>query len=167
MDLAAARGADIKPTDKQESPMLRILLAVGILVLNGTTMAAMYKWVDEQGVTHYSQHPPKDNAAQRMTPPPPPAEDPAAAQQRLQEQVDAFDQRRGAAQEEAAAAEKAAAEQERRQQRCEAARRNLQSLQLGGGRRIRTPDGEYVRPTDAYREEQMAQARKIIQENCK
>ncbi len=147
--------------------MFRVLLVVGILVLNGSATAAMYKWVDEQGVTHYSQHPPKDNEAERLRPPPPPATDPAAAQQKLQDKVKGFDERRGAAQEAAAKAEQDAAEQQRRQKACEAARRNLQVLQAGGNRLIQTPDGEYIRPTDEYRNEQMSKARKIIEENCK
>ena len=146
--------------------MYRILLTTCLLCCSLVTHAAMYKWVDENGVTQFSQYPPKDQPAERLRPPPPPAEDPAAAQERLQKQIDRFDNRR--LMEETGRQEQVQQEAEaaQRQQRCEAARHNLEVLQLGGGRRIRTESGEVSRPTDEQREARMQAARKAIEENC-
>ncbi len=146
--------------------MYRILLATCLLCISLATHAAMYKWVDENGVTQFSQYPPKDQQAERLRPPPPPAEDPAAAKARLQKQIDGFDNRRLTEETDQEEQAKQAAEAAQRKRRCEAARHNLESLQLGGGRRIQTETGEVIRPTDAQREERMQAARKIIEEDC-
>lgn len=147
--------------------MYRLLLATGLLIACLPTHAAMYKWVDENGVTQFSQTPPRDQPAERLRPPPPPAEDPAAARERLQKQIDGFDNRR--LMEEVGAEEQAKqdADAAERNKRCEAARRNLETLQLGGGRRIRDESGAVIRPTDEWREQRMEEARKAIAEYCK
>jgi hypothetical protein len=78
-------GPATKPTwekggDMKISPLLAGLMA-GVVGIAG---AALYKWVDERGVTHYSESPPPARPSTRMEDPPrippprpPPAVDPA------------------------------------------------------------------------------------------
>jgi len=59
------------------------ILAAGSLVVAGDAAAQAYKWVDAQGKTHFSDSPPPDRKATRISIKPQVAEDPAAvAQQR-------------------------------------------------------------------------------------
>ena len=54
----------------------RLLLAMGLLLCAAPSSAQMYKWVDEKGVTHYSESPPPGRKAQQIqqaTPAPGPA----------------------------------------------------------------------------------------------
>ncbi|MGA7979397.1 MAG: DUF4124 domain-containing protein [Chromatiaceae bacterium] len=130
--------------------------------------ADMYRWVDENGRTVYSQSPPPDGQAVKLkaAPPPPPAEV-SAAQKRLQRQIEtSFDDReeRKRAAEEQAKKDEAA---KRLAENCAAARKNLETLQNLGPRMIRTSDGEYRRLSE---EEVAAEIRKTeeqIAKHCK
>ena len=58
----------------------RLLLAMGLLLCAAPSSAQMYKWVDEKGVTHYSESPPPGRKAQQIqtTPAPGPSPSPSA-----------------------------------------------------------------------------------------
>ena len=58
--------------------MMRTILVFMTLAAAAAIAQPMYKWVDEKGVTHYSEHPPPDGKAQKVEvkpsgPPPRPA----------------------------------------------------------------------------------------------
>jgi hypothetical protein len=58
----------------------RALLGLALAAWIPAAIADMYKWVDEKGVTHYSESPPPDGKATKMeTRPSGPAEAPSAA----------------------------------------------------------------------------------------
>ena len=44
----------------------RLLLAMGLLLCAAPASAQMYKWVDDKGVTHYSESPPPGRKAQQI-----------------------------------------------------------------------------------------------------
>lgn len=44
----------------------RLLLALGLLLCAAPSSAQMYKWVDDKGVTHYSESPPPGRKAQQI-----------------------------------------------------------------------------------------------------
>lgn len=46
-----------------------ISLIVLFTMWNNLAIAAMYRWVDEKGQTHYTQHPPKTGEVTKMPPP--------------------------------------------------------------------------------------------------
>lgn len=147
----------------------RLVVAVATLSLAlGADLAAeMYRWVDRDGVTVYSQHPPPDAPAARIAPDAAPSE---AETQRAIERVNRintedFDRRDDAARE---AEETAKQEQEQTARRgnCDAARKNLETIDTLGARRVRTPDGEYRFLSDSERAEYRAQAETQIKENC-
>lgn len=51
--------------------MIRILLAAMVLFAFGAAAQTMYKWVDEKGVTHFSDEQPPDNKASKIDVKPP------------------------------------------------------------------------------------------------
>lgn len=70
---------------------LDTVAVLALLVLLAPTPAPgaeIYRWVDDEGVVHYSQQPPGDRAAERVEPARPPADDPEqrrAATEKLRE----------------------------------------------------------------------------------
>lgn len=141
-------------------------ILAGWLAAFGLAQAAMYKWVDENGVTQYSQFPPPSREYQTVVPPPPPAEDPEGAQKRLEELMKRQDESYKARTEAAEKQKQATAEAERRKQNCSTARANLEKLTTGGNRRLIGPDGVAYYPTEEERQQRIAEARKQIEEFC-
>lgn len=146
--------------------MQQIILASSLLIFSLTATGAMYKWVDEDGVTQFTQTPPTGQKAETLRPPPPPAEDPATAQQRLQKQLDDFDNRRLMEQEQGKETRLAEENKALRKKNCAAARNNLQVLQAGGNRSMTTETGEVIRPTEEDRTARIEKAQQAIKDNC-
>lgn len=130
--------------------------------------AGMYRWVDENGVTVYSQLPPPSGAAVgiRVAPAPSPAEQ-AAAHERLkgvvEQSFDAAEASKQAAEEQS----KKAQEQASRAGNCQAARQNLDTLQNLGARMVRMPDGRYLRLGEDEVAQRRHQAQAQIDELCR
>lgn len=141
-------------------------IVAGWLVCAGLTQAAMYKWVDENGVTQYTQYPPPTGKSEVMVPPPPPAEDPEGAQQRLEDLLKKQDDQRKAAttaeQERTKSEEQAAT----REKNCQMARSNLEKLTTGGRKRVIGSDGVATYLTDEDRAAHIAKAKQQIEEFC-
>ena len=94
--------------------------------------AGIYKWVDEAGVTHYSESPPEGRASTTLKPPPPPSGgivgDPTPKS--WQEKEQAFQRRRAERDEaESRRAVKDAADRVAREHRCRNAQSRLYVLQ--------------------------------------
>lgn len=141
-------------------------IVAGWLAVAGLAQAAMYKWVDENGVTQYTQYPPPDRKVDVIAPPPPPAEDPEGAQKKLEATLQKQDEQRKAAATAEEEEAKAAAETEQRRARCQAARKNLEALTTGGRKRVIGPDGVATYPTEEDRQARIAEANKAIEESC-
>lgn len=142
-------------------------IVAGWLAIAGLAQAAMYKWVDENGVTQYSQYPPQDRKVDVIAPPPPPAEDPEGAQKKLESLLQKQDEQRKAAAGAEEEQTKTAEQAKQREQNCLNARSNLDKLSTGGRKRIIGPDGVASYLTDEDREARIAEAKKQIQEYCK
>jgi nitrate/TMAO reductase-like tetraheme cytochrome c subunit len=151
------------------SRLVTASLSLGLLVL-GSAYAGAYRWVDEDGVTHYTQTPPINEESTLLDDPKPPTRSSEEAWKELNEQR-AKQEKNKTAQE-----RKAMEKQEKqriaeneiiREQNCEAARRNLANLQSGRTNRlVKTPSGEYKRLTDEDHQQSLEQARKNIEEFC-
>jgi len=130
------------------TPVGRILARLALLLLGGTAVlaasGAMYRWVDENGVTVYSeQAPPVEGAVEIDKHAGPSEAEQQAAMERLRRQREqAFDEQEAR---QDAAAEKAekAADAKQRAESCSAARSNLQKYQDLGYGMVKTPDGRY------------------------
>lgn len=141
-------------------------ILVGWLATAGLAQAAMYKWVDENGVTQYTQYPPPGRDYQTLSPPPPPAEDPEGAQKKIEEllqQQDAASKARAEERAKQQQAKEAATQQERN---CQIARQNLETLTTGGHRLIIDENGVAYHPTEEDRQARIAEARRQIEEYC-
>ncbi|MBA1444901.1 MAG: DUF4124 domain-containing protein [Chromatiales bacterium] len=132
--------------------------------------AQTYRWVGEDGVTVYSQTPPPSGSAEvikHRQAPKSNLADTEAANKRLNKARQDLEDRR----EDRKLAKQAQDEQQRaaatRLQNCEVGRSNLRTLTALGNRKLRTPDGEYLRLTEEERQTRMEQARKDIEDNCK
>ncbi|MGK0673114.1 MAG: DUF4124 domain-containing protein [Halothiobacillaceae bacterium] len=131
---------------------LPLLLAV----LAAPCQAAIYKWVDERGVTHYTEHPPASGKGQEIQPrvPPPatPAAPPAAKAPRTTEQTSPH--------------EVMAIPAEKMAEQCRNARQRLQQLEASPRLLIKGPDGEMQRVPEEERQRMMDEERKRIQLYC-
>lgn len=145
--------------------MHRILTALFLICFSIASQGAIYKWVDKDGITQFSQFPPTGQAAQRIAPAPPPAEDPATAQERLEQKLEAFDERRQAEEDSHQGQAQVKEQQAQRERNCAAARHNLEILQRGRTR-IRTETGETAYLSEEQRQERLEAARRAIQEHC-
>ncbi len=146
--------------------MTRILVLLLFASTSCFVQAAMYKWVDEQGKTVYSQSPPPKGKAERIKPPPPPAIDPAVARQQLEARQQALADRREDRELASQKAQEDKAQLERDRQRCAAARRNLQNFQGPPNRIVRNANGEFQRYNEKERQAKIAEAQQAISESC-
>lgn len=129
--------------------------------------AAMYRWVDENGVTVYSQTRPPAGEAVRIKPDPAP--DPADAEAARQQLKGQLEQSFDAEEEKKQAAEERSRQKEAdtlRAENCRAARHNLDMLQNLGRRAVRTPDGRFLRPSEDEVASMKEKARLDIEEYC-
>jgi hypothetical protein len=128
--------------------------------------AEIYKWVDENGQTHYSQQAPRDIPATVIKTPPPPAIDPNIAQQ----QVDALitqqeaDEQMSLEQQEQQqiAAEKLATQQSN----CKIAQQQLEQYQNNPGRRIMDADGNVTRLAEEERQQKIQESQENVTKYC-
>lgn len=133
-----------------------LLLALGTQVVAGT----IYRWVDEQGVTHFSAQPPRERAAEtlRMAVPPTPPTSPATppAPQNAAEQQREIEQK----------VKREIAETETERQRyCTTLRTQL--VQLENNPRVRVQDaGQVRRLTEEERQARILETRKKLTEDC-
>lgn len=143
-------------------------LAFALMAPGQEGHAEMYRWVDQNGVTVYSQSPPTDGQATEIRKDPPPrTTDTEAARTRLQQQFEReFDDRE--AETEQAAKEAEEEESARRGgEACAAARGNLETIENLGSRRVITPEGDAVYLSDQQRRDLMDKARDQIHRTCR
>ncbi len=144
---------------------MRSMVIVGslLLALSSSTMAAqVYKWVDAQGITHFSAQPPQGQAAQTLntvTPPPKPVAAESDASENSESLVDQEKIDRKVKQQ--------VAEQEAERKRyCETLQTNLAQLQ--NNPRVRVEEnGEVRRLKEEERQSRIAETKQKIEENCK
>lgn len=138
-----------------------------LLCLSSPAMARLYKWVDENGVTQYTETPPPKGDFSSVKPPPKPAVDPQRAQDDLEKRVDAFQQRRDDSAKGKAEANKKATEKAEMAAKCEKARKNLTFLQSHARIRTTDKDGSATQLSEEKRQEKIKQANEAIKEYCK
>jgi len=141
---------------------MRIMVLAGslLLALGGNAMAAqVYKWVDAQGVTHFSAQPPQGQQAESVATPSasPAAPTPPARQPRdARDEQDLIDRK----------VRQEVAEQEAELRRyCETARTTLAQLQNNPRLRVEE-NGQARRLGEEERQARIAQAQQNIKEHC-
>lgn len=134
-------------------------LALSALILCAPASAKdFYKWKDDNGVTHYSAHPPKDKSAQTVRAtnitgeaPTTPASKPNNAE--------------SSAPKEAAPAEEIAQKPIKDPEICKSARKNLKTLKENG--RVKVQDGDSYRYLgEKEHQDKIKEMNKLIKTNC-
>ncbi len=147
---------------------IRLLILVSITLFISTSLAAKsYRWVDENGVTVYSQRPPPSGAGTEIKAPPPPAISPEDAQRKLDAQKQKLADLREDRKLKKKQAGETEAEAKKQKSNCVAAQQNLAGRLNRPHARQKGSDGEYRYITEEARQEKIKAAQKYIQKNCK
>lgn len=144
-------------TKSRAKPANKWLLCLGIaaLCLGGTTAQAaetFYKWVDEDGNTHFGTRPPngvKSTAIQPKT-----------------GHSEPVDYSHLTPEQQSAQSSSAQAEAQKDPERCEAARKNAEVLGRGGRVREPTDDGSFRYLSEEEKAERLQQAQEAIEQSC-
>lgn len=154
----------------------RLALLSCLMLWAASSPAQMYKWVDERGVTHYSEKPPPGRKAQQIQPPPaspaaPATPQPASPAQTWSDQERDF-RRRAIERDQAAEKKRKKEDEERyraelRRERCLEAQRAVSAL--GESRPVysinQKGEREYV--DDDSRPAAMQRAKQNVETYCK
>jgi len=146
---------------------LRILVIVGTAgaAALATAQGATYRWINDQGVTVYSQTPPPSGETTVIPPPPPPPTG-AATRQPIEEQIKQIETQKAERQQR----EAKEADEKKRQAimdaNCRNARHNLEVLEGPARRRFAEKGGEYQRFTEEERQKRIALAKENIKQYC-
>lgn len=155
--------------DQPSSSIAPRLLAATILSLFMVLPAQagdVYKWVDEDGVTHYGERAPSDTNYSTVKTYGEVPGGGAEAKQRLEEQRAAKSSAE-AKEAEYAQQKKIADEQARvRAENCKGAKSNLKTIQENARVRILGDDGEFRYLTEEERQKQIENAKEVIADNC-
>ena len=135
-----------------------------LLFMTGSVSAAMYKWVDEEGNTHYTQSPPPGDI-QGETIAPPPDVDTKQAIQNLKEQQQQSDDYLKQQQDAADVQKKKDEDAARKQANCEMAKKRLASYTEPRVKFVQ-PDGTRVRATEEERQAEIKKSQDMIDEFC-
>jgi hypothetical protein len=144
---------------------LILIVAISLIFIPGT-YAKMYKWVDAEGNTQYTQQPPPGDIEAEVIKPPPKV-DTDKAQKQLDEQQKQLDNIRKTREEEAEEQQKKGNEVAVRESNCALAKDKLG--RLNGNPRVYSVDADGVRTrlSEDVRQAKLAEARKMIKEYCK
>lgn len=148
---------------------MKALLAV-LFTLSASLCAQagnLYKWVDENGVTVYSQTAPPAKQVEKVAPPPPPATSPEAARAELDAKIEKMDAAKQKQEEAATEAAKENSRQEQISKACESARQRLTQLNTGPPRfLLQEADGTTRRLSYEEQEKLRAEAQEQVDKYC-
>ena len=146
-------------------PILRAgLLLLLIAVSSQHIRAAMYKWTDEEGNTHYTQEPPPGGIEGEIIKPPPKVK-PDALEDEISKQQKFLEESQK--DREKIRDDKSKQEEEiaRKQADCDNARKRLESYQRPRVNAV-NEDGSRSRVTEEDRQSEIIKIQKYLDENC-
>jgi len=142
--------------------LLSIAVVTGVLAFN--VQATVYKWVDKDGVTHYSQSPPPAGT-EGKTITPPPAVDTHAAQKKLKDTEEKLDKNHKQREDQAKEEQKKQKEMQAKAEACKQAKARLSSFQNPRVNFV-DKDGTRRRATEEERQRELGKAQEYIDKNC-
>ena len=145
--------------------MLQIIGLAMVMIMPFHLHAKMYKWVDENGVTQYTQYPPPEQGIEVETIKPPPPVNTEAAQKELQDlenKIDSAKDARNSSEEEAVKSEQ---DQAQKQAECNKAKARLASYQRPRVNKV-LPDGTRVRIPEEERLSEIEKSKELIKKAC-
>jgi uncharacterized protein DUF4124 len=140
------------------------LLVCCLSLCSQYAIAAMYKWVDDEGNTHYTQSPPPGDIEKEIIKPPP-GIDSELSQKQQEDRKERLDKARDSRLD---ASEQARAEEEEKEKQradCEKARAKLASNQRPR-LNLKDKDGNVIRATEEQRQKEIGRAKELIKEFC-
>jgi hypothetical protein len=144
----------------------QLCLVLATLLVSVSVHAQIYKWVDENGQTHYSQQPPESGQAQVVDVPPPPPVDVDEAQEEVDQLIEQQQAAEQAEQEAQQEAEEAARQQAIKEENCRIASQNLTQYQNNPGRRVMDEEGNVTRLVEEERQQKMQEFQEQIDLYC-
>jgi hypothetical protein len=147
--------------------MRRMIITSSLLLaMSATAMASqVYKWVDAQGVTHFSAQPPQGQESTSVnTAAPPPKPDVVEEKKAAPTFESIADPEQAAI--DAKVKQEVAAKEIERKKYCDDVRSNLSQLENNPRLRIEV-DGETRRLSEVERQKRITEAQKSIADNCK
>jgi hypothetical protein len=149
--------------------MKLLLVLVSFSLAAVPASAEMYRWVDEHGKVQYSDQPPPEKAktGKKLDIPNQPASPAADATKTAKDKELDFRKRQTDAATADAKQKKADEEKQASAANCDAARKNLRTLEESGRVFTYNEQGERAYMSDAEREKSMATARKAVADWCK
>jgi hypothetical protein len=143
--------------------MKRMLVIAMALAVAPLASAELYKYVDKNGKTVYTDQPPADADAKRMSAPPAPAAAPAKSYVERDKEIEKGREKSREQAKKTAEGDKA---EQAKKQRCEQARGNLQ-IYTDGGRIMKTNDkGERDYMSDEEIAAERAKTPRLVDEAC-
>ncbi|OOZ35377.1 DUF4124 domain-containing protein [Solemya velesiana gill symbiont] len=146
-----------------------LVVAIALFVVATTTHGEVYRWVDENGATIYSQTRPTSGVTVEIikaTPTKTSKGEESSPEDRLRQQTEASDEAKEQTESEDLEQEFKAEEARIKKENCKSARHNLKLYQTLGNRIVKHPDGTYKRYSEEERQEKITQAEKQISEFC-
>ena len=168
-DVATGRAVSPGRFPSNTGTVPKVLFALALLVAFPAAAQSMYKWVDEKGVTHFSQEPPTDAKAEKkatkVTPRVTPPSGGGAYDPNAWKAKDAEARKRGVEKGQQAQAE--AKDDAQRAEACERARSRLGMLQASIPIFKTNPDGSRTYMEDKTREAEIARAKEVEAQACR
>lgn len=143
-----------------------IILSIMLLISLSPAAAKTYRWVDENGVTIYSQTPPPSGKITIIKPPLPPAAPPEEIMKDLKRRQAALDEAKKKKEESGEKEADEAKNAEIKKQNCKISRKNLADIERYPRVRMKMDDGSYKQLTDEERQAEIDKYTKDIEEYC-
>jgi len=141
---------------------LFLFLSLPVTLVN----ADVYKWVDEEGQTHYSQQAPIGQKTELLKAPPPPATLPADAQNKIDQLINEQNEARYEQKRHAVEQQQTLKQQEQQATNCKRSQENLQKFLDNPGRRYTQADGTVTRLAEEERQQRIQEFKQDINEYC-
>ena len=147
---------------------LRLSAIIAGILLSAALHAGVYRWVDENGVTVYSQVPPPADIEKKLmeAPPPPPVSEEKAWEEVNRDWREMRD-RQDVTKEQAIADSEKQEKQQKQEENCETAQRSIKELRNPDIKFIQKRDGTTERLSAKEREKQLSKARDMEEEYCR
>lgn len=137
-----------------------------ILAVSGSAFSQAYKWVDEEGQTHFAQTPPADHDADVIKTRPGPKVEPAQSQQAVDAIIEQQTNDAKLHEENKAKQQRQAEKTEVQSKNCDIAKNNLEKYQNNPRGRTKNADGEYIRVDETDRQAKIEQLKQDIEKYC-
>ena len=146
---------------------LQLLLSTAIMLFSGVSIAAIYKWVDEQGNVHYGQQRPADTSVEKMNVQMHAPRDASSYKKPGQKDAEENTDEAASNENKPEKAAESAADKKHRMAACAQARKKLSTMQAAGRVRGKDKDGNITYLSDEQKNAQMKSTRDLIAKHCK